>query len=118
MVVKAGWTARGRLGHSASGSHQGRPRRCVGHGSSRLTDDVFRALAAFGLVVIVASLGSIMVGGALLAVPIRFSRFLDDAFGLPAIKQGARLAPIIVRLVGLALIGCGCLIAWNAYRAS
>jgi hypothetical protein len=74
--------------------------------------------AGLGLVVVLASLGSFIVGGALLAVPIRFSRFLNDAYGLPAIKQGAWVAPIIVRLVGLALIGCGCVIAWNAYRAS
>lgn len=71
-----------------------------------------------GLVVILAALGALTVGGALLAVPIRFTRFLNDAYGLPAIKQRAWVARSIVRLVGLALIGCGCVIAWNAFRAS
>jgi hypothetical protein len=78
---------------------------------------VFRVLAGFGLVVVVAALGAITVGGALLVRPVRFSRFLDDAFGLPAIRSDAVIAPIVARLIGLALIGCGCWVAFSAYRA-
>jgi hypothetical protein len=78
---------------------------------------VFRVLAAFGLVVVVATLGALGVGGALLVVPVRFTRFLNDAFGVPAIRPGAVVAPVIVRVIGLGLIGCGCWIAVSAYRA-
>lgn len=79
---------------------------------------MFRVLAGFGLVLLVAVLGSITAGGMLLVAPVRVSRFLDDAFGLPPIRSGARLAPVIVRLVGLGLMFCGCWIAYSVYRAS
>jgi hypothetical protein len=79
---------------------------------------VFRVLAGFGLVVVVAMLGAVTVGGALLVRPVRFTRFLNDAFGVPAIRPGAVVAPMGARLIGLALIGCGCWIAVSAYRAA
>jgi hypothetical protein len=79
---------------------------------------VFRVLAGFGLVLIVAALGSIGVGGALLIVPVRFTRMLNDAYNLPEVKPGFRLSAVVVRLLGLGLILCGCLVAWNAYRAA
>lgn len=78
---------------------------------------MFRVLAGFGLVVVVAALGAMTVGGALLIRPVRFSRFLDDAFDLPAIKPDAVIAPWVARLIGLALVGCGCWVAFSAYRA-
>lgn len=78
---------------------------------------MFRVLAGFGLVVVVASLGAFGVGGALLVRPVRFTRFLNDAFGVPAIRPGAVLASVVVRLLGLAVLGCGCWIAFSAYRA-
>lgn len=78
---------------------------------------MFRVLAGFGLVVVVATLGAFAVGGALLIRPVRFTRFLNDAFGVPAIRPGTVVASLVARLIGLLLIGCACWIAISAYRA-